>query len=306
MLPKFCFFRNCPTRYSSDFYSADRVRHHTHLQMKIRTLEKKNISASERGGGPLNRYPASPYLSRMIPIKHTSEWSSLRELPRIDLRTRTQVDFYNQKYTFIMMELDDESNDNQQENRNSTSVDAQTSQGNHLSSVSNLWRYMSKQQNNKAKCNLCDAVLSRTNGTTTGMRKHLFLIHKLECFAITTSKKQSRPNHLSSDEKKKLDSLAISCIVQDGRGFGDLQRPGILRLFNHLLPDQTVVRENHIFIRMHLAQAMFHLTAILFNVDWSDYNLNINCYWSKNCRASTPLGSPVISGRVNDWTHTCV
>ena len=129
-----------------------------------------------------------------------------------------------------MIEIDDESNENQQENSNSTIIDAQTGIGNELGSVSSRWKYMAKQQNNKAKCNLCDALLSRTNGTTTGMRKHLFLIHKLECFAVTTSNKRSRPNRLSIDEKKKLDSLAISCIVQDGRGFGDLRRSSLLKL----------------------------------------------------------------------------
>ena len=167
----------------------------------------------------------------------------LGEVLRIDLRTRTRVESFNQKYTIIMMEIDNESAENQQENSNSTIIDAQTGTGNQLGSVSNLWKYMSKQQNNKAKCSLCDAVLSRTNGTTTGMRKHLFLIHKLQCFAMTASKKQTRPARLSIDEKKKLDSLAISCIVQDGRGFGDLRRSGILKLFNHLLPGQREVRE---------------------------------------------------------------
>ena len=29
-LQNFCFFRNYPTRYNSDFYSVDRVHHHTH------------------------------------------------------------------------------------------------------------------------------------------------------------------------------------------------------------------------------------------------------------------------------------
>ena len=102
---------------------------------------------------------------------------------------------------------------------------------------------MSEQQNTKAKCNLCDVFLSRTNGTTTGMRKHLFLMHTLECVAITTRKKQSKLTLFSIDEKKKLDSLVISCIIQDGRGFGELRWTVLLQLFNHLLPGQKVVRE---------------------------------------------------------------
>ena len=104
-----------------------------------------------------------------------------------------------------MMEIDDGLNANSQENRISTNVDTQTITETNHNSISNLCHYMSKEQNNKAKSNLCDAVLSRTNGTTTGMRKHLFLIHKLECNAMTASKKQTRPARLSTDEKKKFD-----------------------------------------------------------------------------------------------------
>jgi hypothetical protein len=100
-------------------------------------------------------------------------------------------------------------------------------------------------RNRTTRPNVIDAMqfLAVLNGTTTDMRKHLFLIHKLDCFAMTASKKQTRPARLSTDEKKKLDSLAISCIVQDGRGFGDLRRTGLLKLFNHLLPGAKVVRE---------------------------------------------------------------
>ena len=52
-LRKFGFFTNYPTWDSSEFYSGDRANHHTHLQMKIKTVENKKISASERGWLPL-------------------------------------------------------------------------------------------------------------------------------------------------------------------------------------------------------------------------------------------------------------
>ena len=50
--PSFCFLRNYPTPYSSGFCCADRVHQHTHLQMKIKTIEKK---FRLRKGGPLNQ-----------------------------------------------------------------------------------------------------------------------------------------------------------------------------------------------------------------------------------------------------------
>jgi hypothetical protein len=38
--------------------------------------------------------------------------------------------------------------------------------------VSSLWDYMTKEEDEKAKCNLCNVILSRQNGATSGLRKH--------------------------------------------------------------------------------------------------------------------------------------
>ena len=40
---------------------------------------------------------------------------------------------------------------------------------------------------------------------------------------------------LSPDKKRKLQQLAINAIIEDGRSFNDLNKPGIKRLFNNLL-----------------------------------------------------------------------
>ena len=34
---------------------------------------------------------------------------------------------------------------------------------------SNVWDYMTKQENEKTKCNKCNAILSRKNGATSGL-----------------------------------------------------------------------------------------------------------------------------------------
>lgn len=122
----------------------------------------------------VHRYLASPHLSRMVSMKHGREWAYRGIAPRIDLRIRTPIELFNQKYTVIMMEIDDESNDNQQENRNSTSIHAHISTGNHLSSVSNLWIYMSKQKNNKTNCNF--EVFSTTRRIIAGLQKYHLLL----------------------------------------------------------------------------------------------------------------------------------
>ena len=99
----------------------------------------------------------------------------------------------------------------------------------------NLWNYMMKQQNEKAKCHICGVVLSRKNGATTGLRKHLHKIHKLEAFGITSTKSRSKPSQFSIEQKKKLDSLIIKCIIEDGRSFSDMGQSGIQKVFDHLV-----------------------------------------------------------------------
>lgn len=93
----------------------------------------------------------------------------------------------------------------------------------------------------KAKCNKCGAVLSRKNGGTTGLRKHLFQIHKLGNYPKSSVQKRPKSSQLSVDEKKKLDLLMIKCIIEDGRSFVDLRRSGLLKVFKHLVPGKAKI-----------------------------------------------------------------
>ena len=42
-------------------------------------------------------------------------------------------------------------------------------------------------------------------------------------------------NSLSPDEKRKLQELALNAIIEDGRSFNDLNKPGVMKSFNGLL-----------------------------------------------------------------------
>ena len=101
--------------------------------------------------------------------------------------------------------------------------------------ASEVWKYMTKI-GEKAECNICGTHLCRKNGGTSGLRKHLLQIHKLGSYGSSSVGKRMKPGQLSTDEKKKLDSLIIKCIIEDGRSFVDMRRPGLLKVLNHLVP----------------------------------------------------------------------
>ncbi|CAF2407349.1 unnamed protein product [Rotaria sp. Silwood2] len=128
-----------------------------------------------------------------------------------------------------------------------------------ISGSSYLWDYMTKQKE-KAKCNICSAVLSRKNGTTSGLRKHLCQMHKLECFSVNSKTVDIKPHQIGVDEKKKLDSLIINAIVEDGRSFGDMRQSGILKVFNHLTPGYSPPHRNTVQRRLKRLQSEQKLT----------------------------------------------
>lgn len=110
--------------------------------------------------------------------------------------------------------------------------------------LSSVWEHMRKQDNDKASCNICGALLSRKNGGTTGLRKHLHQVHALNRYSTSSMVKASRTIKFPSDRKSKLDALAVECVIEDGRSFGDLRRPGLLRIFNQLAPGRDIRSED--------------------------------------------------------------
>ncbi|CAF1478107.1 unnamed protein product [Adineta ricciae] len=88
--------------------------------------------------------------------------------------------------------------------------------------------------NEKAKC-ACDAVLNRKKGATTGLRKHLLQGHKRQAFGVTSTKPLSKSCQLSTEQQKNFDSLTIKFIIEDGRNFTDMNKSGVLKVFDHLV-----------------------------------------------------------------------
>jgi hypothetical protein len=79
--------------------------------------------------------------------------------------------------------------------------------------------------------------LSRKGQTTSGLRRHLRLVHQLKEFDESTSKSKKKEHlttGLSIDAKRKLHALALNAIIQDGRSFNDLNKPVIIKLFSSL------------------------------------------------------------------------
>ncbi|CAF0858649.1 unnamed protein product [Adineta steineri] len=139
----------------------------------------------------------------------------------------------------------DEENTDIHHSIDTNSMDTDQTNDNNVTSV---WNYMEKQKNEKAKCK-CGVILSRKNGATTGLRKHLYQVHKLQEFGVTSTKIRSKSCQISPEQKKKIDSLIIKCIIEDGRSFSDMGQSGILKVFDHLVegyvpPHRNTVQRN--------------------------------------------------------------
>lgn len=83
-------------------------------------------------------------------------------------------------------------------------------------------------------------VLSRRGQSTSSVRRHLRMVHKIKQFEEKSTKRKKQTmmiNNLSPDEKRKLQELALNVIIEDGRSFNDLNKPGIMKLSNGLLHD---------------------------------------------------------------------
>ena len=79
--------------------------------------------------------------------------------------------------------------------------------------------------------------LSRKGQSTSSLRRHLRLVHQLKEFdekTIKAKQKDHLTTELSIDAKRKIHALALNAIIQDGRSFNDLNKPGIIKLFNSL------------------------------------------------------------------------
>ncbi|CAF5164030.1 unnamed protein product, partial [Rotaria magnacalcarata] len=118
--------------------------------------------------------------------------------------------------------------------------------------------YMEKQINEKAKCGVCGVILSRKNGATTGLRKHLHQVHKLQTFGMTSTKLRSKSY---------------------GRSFSDIGQSGILKVFNHLVEGYVPPHRNT--VQRNLKQFESEQKELLIKELANVQSLGITCdFWS--------------------------
>ena len=132
-------------------------------------------------------------------------------------------------------------NTNNQNNRNELDVNNSNETQRNTNHLSSLWNFMTKEDNEKVKFNIYNTVLSRQNGVGSGLRKRLLKVHKTDSFGMVSEHSRSKLCQISIEEKKKLDSLLLNCIIQDGRGFDDMRKSRILKIFTHLAPGKKNV-----------------------------------------------------------------
>ena len=79
------------------------------------------------------------------------------------------------------MEFDEDSDENNEKNEEESKARGRAKSQQKSDSSSNLWEHMSKQLNEKAKCEFCGVVLSRQNGHRN---RHSFLSTKKRNFML--------------------------------------------------------------------------------------------------------------------------
>ena len=105
--------------------------------------------------------------------------------------------------------------------------------------LSEVWKYAVRENDlNYAICCLCKEYtrISTHNGSTSTLRRHLILKHNLKELILSSSKNKRAKFSIDPIRKQQLHNLSIDCIIRDSRIFNDLQKPGIKRLLQEIIP----------------------------------------------------------------------
>ncbi|CAF1153382.1 unnamed protein product [Adineta ricciae] len=147
--------------------------------------------------------------------------------------------------------------------------------------------------NEKAKC-ACDAVLNRKKGATTGLRKHLLQGHKRQAFGVTSTKPLSKSCQLSTEQQKNFDSLTIKFIIEDGRNFTDMNKSGVLKVFDHLV--EGYVPPHRYTVQRTLKRLESEYEASSINELSIVQSVRVTCdFWNGKCFQSCMCLTVIIS-----------
>ncbi|CAF4131524.1 unnamed protein product, partial [Adineta steineri] len=108
------------------------------------------------------------------------------------------------------------------------------------SNSSAVWQYAVRDDNpNYSICCLCpdNKRISTHNGSTTTLRKHLILKHNKADLVLSHIKRQRKKTLLNPIKKQELHSMFVNCIIRDGRTFNDLEKAGMKKVLQLLIPD---------------------------------------------------------------------
>lgn len=112
-----------------------------------------------------------------------------------------------------------------------------------LSYSSKVWQYAIRcPDSNYSICCLCsdNKKISTNNGSTSTLRKHLISKHNIHELTLPIEKRKSAKMFININRKRELHALSINCIIKDGRTFNDLNKPGIRKLLQELLPGRFI------------------------------------------------------------------
>ncbi|CAF1600995.1 unnamed protein product, partial [Didymodactylos carnosus] len=122
---------------------------------------------------------------------------------------------------------------------------------------SNVWQHATRINSQQANCNKCDKIISTSYGSTGTLRAHLAKQHEMIAFNKPLAELK-KPHSIATDEKQKLYILAMKCIMEDGRSFNDLHKPGMAKLLNAIRPDTP--SENPILKTPHISKAAVNIS----------------------------------------------
>lgn len=190
---------------------------------KRKSLKKKFAKEKEALGDSSKESSVSNESTRIDTILNlTNETNCLSEMEPVDQPVTTDASIFQSTAPRVLNEIFDQV--------------ALT----HSSSIeSSVWKYAIKNENQTASCRICQTTIKTTNGSTTGVRKHLLQVHKIK---EITSKKQSKAMEKCSPSlRRELHNLIIQAVVKDGRAFDDFRRAGIMKIFQRIVPGKFVM-----------------------------------------------------------------
>jgi hypothetical protein len=104
---------------------------------------------------------------------------------------------------------------------------------------SQVWKYAIRCPDSEFSiCCLCpnEKKISTNNGSTSTLRKHLITKHQLYELALPNNKRKKTAPSINKNKKQHLHDLFTKCIIRDGRTFNDLQKPGLKKILQELIP----------------------------------------------------------------------